>query len=125
MAVTIQTLLDGPRNVVIQIASTGSDTAQLILDVSALSPACTRVRLQQAWMSIAEGGTASVLWDATADTVALTVAGGSASHRDFRSFGGIRNNAGAGITGDVMLTTSAHAGSYILEFAKSGTVDRA
>jgi hypothetical protein len=124
MAVVTQTILDGPRNVVVKIASTGSDTDQIVVDVSALSPACTKLTLEQIWGSIAEGGLATFEWDATTDVVICHVAGGSASHRDYRSFGGITNNAGTGITGDVLLTTTAHAGSYVLSFKKAGVIDR-
>ena len=44
-------------------------------------------------------------------------------HLDFRSFGGIKNNAGSGITGDIDLTTLHHtsddAYTIILELSKS------
>jgi hypothetical protein len=60
MAVVTQTILDGPRNVVVKIASTGSDTDQIVVDVSALSPACTKLTLEQIWGSIAEGGLATL-----------------------------------------------------------------
>jgi hypothetical protein len=44
-------------------------------------------------------------------------------HFDFRSFGGIKNNAGGGITGDIDLTTLHHtandAYTIILELSKS------
>ena len=44
-------------------------------------------------------------------------------HLDFRSFGGIKNNAGGGITGDIDFTTSGHTNldhyTIILEMRKS------
>ena len=42
---------------------------------------------------------------------------------DFRSFGGIKNNAGGGINGDIDLTTNGHTNldhyTIVLELRKS------
>ena len=67
-------------------------------------------------------------WDASSNVKALILGGGVAleptvGHLDFRSFGGIKNNAGGGITGDIDLTTLHHtnndAYTIILELKKS------
>ena len=67
-------------------------------------------------------------WDASSNVKALILGGGvtlepTVGHLDFRSFGGIKNNAGGGITGDIDLTTLHHtsndAYTIILELKKS------
>ena len=67
-------------------------------------------------------------WNATSNVVA-TVLGGSAAagnvsgHMDFRSFGGLKNNAGSGINGDIDLTTHGHTAhdhyTVVLQLRKS------
>ena len=67
-------------------------------------------------------------WDASTNVKGLILGAGIAleptnGHFDFRSFGGIKNNAGGGITGDIDLTTLHHtandAYTIILELSKS------
>jgi hypothetical protein len=67
-------------------------------------------------------------WDASSNVKALILGGGvtlepTMGHLDFRSFGGIKNNAAGGITGDIDLTTLHHtsndAYTIILELSKS------
>jgi len=64
-----------------------------------------------------------MLWDATANVLAYTVAAGENGFVDFSSFGGIKNNAGAGVTGDLLFTTIGHTAtdsySIIIEVTKS------
>ena len=43
-------------------------------------------------------------WDATANVTALLLGAGQGV-QDYRIFGGVSNNAGAGKTGDVLVTT--------------------
>lgn len=55
---------------------------------------------------------AHLLWDATTDVVALSLpysAGGASVYMNFRDIGGLKNVAGSGITGDVLLTTTGLA----------------
>ncbi len=52
-------------------------------------------------------------WNATTNVVAAVLGGSAAAgnvsgHMDFRSFGGLKNNAGSGIDGDIDLTTHGH-----------------
>ena len=66
-------------------------------------------------------------FDASTNVPALVLGGSAAAgnvqgHMDFRSFGGIKNNAGSGVTGDIDLTTSGHTNldhyTIILELRK-------
>jgi hypothetical protein len=64
----------------------------------------------------------NVLWDATTDVPAFVLAPGQAQ-MDFSKFGGLINNAGAGVTGDIMFTTIGHSAgdtySIILHMKKN------
>lgn len=122
-AVTSQTLIDGPKNVVVKLTNVSDGTGEaavLKVDVSALNGAPDRVKINKVHYNV-NGMVASLLWDATTDVVALVLAGDGCF--DFTSFGGLINNAGTGVTGDILLTTTGHtaADSYsiILEMAKS------
>lgn len=120
--VSSQIILDGPRNVVMKFTSVSDGTGEaavLKVDVSALSGAPTRVRINKIQYSVS-GMVARLLWDATTDVTIVDLQGDGflkAHH-----FGGLINNGGAGVTGDIMLTTFGHTSgdSYtiILEMTK-------
>lgn len=127
--VTSQTILDGSRRLVIKwyLSSdgvAGELTDQIVVDVSALTPAATSVSLERVIWSI-NGFDAILEWDATADVEILRL-GANASTSDLcmKDFGGIWNNAGVGVTGDIVLTTSGFtavgdAGTIILICTKN------
>lgn len=121
----IQVLEEGPRNLVIKVDGTGGDSAAPLVDVSALNPACTRVRLMKAKYDVS--GTAALvtlLWDATAAVPIIYMSSGPGQELCFHKEGGITNNAGAGVTGDVLITSTASTNfSLVLWFAKGGVVD--
>ena len=135
-AVTSQTLSDGDTTAVMKFTniSDGSGEASVVkVDVSALTAnsstaaACSRVHITQVWYAIS-GMRIDLEWAATTNVKALILGGGVAleptnGHFDFRSFGGIKNNAGSGIDGDVALTTLHHtsndAYTIILELKKT------
>lgn len=122
-ATSSQTLIDGVKNVVMKLTflgdGSGEEAAVLKVDVSALNGAPTRVRIMRVHYSVA-GMVATLLWDATTDVRILDLQGDHTL--DFTYFGGLYNNAGAGITGDIMLTTTgagaADSYSIILEMIK-------
>ena len=134
-AVTSQTLVDGTRTAVMKFTniSDGNGEASVVkVDVSALNShpdgtACSRVHITQVWYSIS-GMRIDLEWAADTNVKALILGGGVAleptnGHFDFRSFGGIKNNAGGGINGDIDLTTSGHTNldhyTIVLELRKS------
>ena len=135
-AVTSQTLVDGDRTAVMKFTniSDGNGEASVVkVDVSALNSnshtgaACSRVHITQVWYAIS-GMRVDLEWNASSNVKALILGAGVAleptnGHFDFRSFGGIKNNAGGGITGDIDLTTLHHtandAYTIILELSKS------
>lgn len=123
-AVASQTLLDGPRKVVMKFTnvSDGSgESAVLKVDVSALMGAPTRVKIDRIFYATSTMSV-RILWDATTDVDAFTIGAFQTGVLDFTPIGGLINNAGAGVTGDIMFTTiGAAAGanySIILEMSK-------
>lgn len=121
-AVSTHKILDNDRNVVMKFTNTSDGTGESAVtkvDVSALNGAPSFVKLNRVRYSVA-GMVVRLLWDATADVTILDLQGDG--FLDFSGFGGIPNNAGAGVTGDIQLTTIGHTSgdsySIILEMQK-------
>ena len=134
-AVTSQTIVDTDKRAVIKLTnlSDGSGESSVKkVDVSALNShpdgtACSRVTIDQIWYDVG-GMRVSLEWNASTNVVAMVLGGSAAAgnvhgHMDFRSFGGIKNNAGSGIDGDIDLTTNGHTNldhyTIVLELRKS------
>tara|TARA_R100001143_G_C3234436_1_gene76227 strand:+ start:24 stop:440 length:417 start_codon:yes stop_codon:yes gene_type:complete len=134
-AVTSQKIIDDDKKLVYKFTniSDGSGEASVEkIDVSGLDTnyegeTCTRITLTQLWYDIG-GMRVAIEWNATSNVVALVLGGSAAAgvetgHFDFREWGGIPNNAGSGINGDVDLTTHGHTAhdhyTIVAEFRKS------
>jgi len=134
-AVTSQTIVDTDKRAIIKLTnlSDGSgESAVAKVDVSALNAnakgeTCSRVTLDQIWYDVG-GMRVALEWNASTNVVAVVLGGSAAAgnvqgHMDFRSFGGIKNNAGSGINGDIDLSTSGHTNldhyTIVLELRKS------
>jgi len=105
-AVTSQTLVDGERNTVMKFTNVSDGTGEaavLKVDVSALSGAPTSVKITRIDYDIS-GMAVNVLWDATTDVSAIVLSSGQ-NTLDLCGMGGLINNAGAGVTGDILFTT--------------------
>jgi len=134
-AVTSQTIIDTDKRAVIKLTNlsdgSGESAVEKVdvagLNTNAAGETCSRVTIDQIWYDIG-GMRVALEWNASTNVVA-TVLGGSAAagnvqgHMDFRSFGGIKNNAGSGIDGDIDLSTSGHTNldhyTIVLELRKS------
>lgn len=121
-AVTTQTIVDGARNTVIKLTNLSDGTGEAAVkkvDVSTLLGAPSAVSIRKVHYSVT-GMVATLLWDADTDVRILDLAGDG--WFDFTDFGGLPNNAGAGVTGDILLTTTGHSSgdsySIILELTK-------
>ena len=132
-AVTSQTLADGDRIAVVKFTNisdgTGESSVEKV-DISALAasnagltPALATI--EQIWYDVG-GMRVALEWNATTNVVAAVVGGSAAAgnvsgHMDFRSFGGIKNNASSP-DGDLDFTTSGHTNldhyTVILEMRK-------
>lgn len=113
-AVTSQVLADGPRNHVVHLTNVSDGTGEsavVKVDVSALSEVrpgvpCGSLKLKRiAWKT--EGMQVRLLWDATADVVFQVLPMDSQGDETFDP--PLPDNAGAGRTGDVKLTTVNHS----------------
>ena len=132
-AVTSQTLADGDRIAVMKftnISDGNGESSVEKVDISALAasnagltPALATI--EQIWYDVG-GMRVALEWNATTNVVAAVVGGSAAAgnvsgHMDFRSFGGIKNNASSP-DGDLDFTTSGHTNldhyTVILEMRK-------
>jgi len=114
-AVATTTIIDGPRKAVIYCTDTSDgdgEAAVTKVDVSSLSQSpdldtCTGVRLEKVVFSNVGMGV-KILWDATADVIALELPADYSDTLDFSDICGLPNYAGSGKTGDIQFTTVGH-----------------
>lgn len=123
--ITRQTLNDGEKNLTVKVHivgdGSGEETNTVLIDASTYSPVLpTNARLMRTHSHMS-GFTAELLWDATANVPAINIPDYDESS-DFSHIGGLKNNAGAGVTGDVLITTTGlgagDKGTIILTFSK-------
>ena len=113
--VASQTILDGPKTAVMKFTNISDGTGESAVtkvDVSALSAGtdgatCTGVSIEQIWWQCL-GMKVSIFFDATSDVLAIQLGENQSGHHDYTSFGGIPNNGGSGVTGDIKFTTVGH-----------------
>jgi hypothetical protein len=129
-AVASQTLLDGERMAIMKFTNLSDGTGEskvLKVDVSTLTSsasgkACDGVTITKIHAST-HGLEVQIYWDATTDVFCWCVPQNSTYTMDFEKFGGLTNNAGAGVTGDVLFSTAdASNGDFytiVLEMVKS------
>lgn len=112
--VTQKTIVNGSKKTVVHIAvdSDGSEeTALVVYDSSALATEAGIVdplncKIKKVTISSSSlTAQMKLLFDATTDVLAVAIPSGVAGVQDFKSFGGIKNTAGTGKTGDILLTT--------------------
>lgn len=123
-AVSSQILIDSERNVVMKFTNVSDGTGEaavLKVDVSTLQGAPDKVKIVGIDYDIS-GMSVNVLWDATTDVPAIVLAPGQAQ-MDYSKIGGLINNAGTGVTGDILFTTIGHSAgdtySIILRMKKN------
>jgi len=112
-AVTSQTLFDNERTAVMKFTNISDGTGEsavLKVDVSALTPSnsgqtCTRVTVTKIFIAN-HGMEVRMLWDATTNVPFFLSSPGATQTLDMNGFGGITNNAGAGVTGDIVFSTA-------------------
>lgn len=127
MAITVtkQDINDGSRNATVKlhlVSGAASDvTNQSLLDISSLDGAPTLVKI----VSLVASGSdmdIDLHWDATANVDIITIPPGETVY-DFRFTGGLPNNAGAGVTGDILFSTRGAAAdtefTIIMELKKT------
>ena len=127
MTITNQILVDGPRNTVIKVIG---DNVTLPLAVTtlitlstltAINPGMsgslppTRVRVDRIEYSISDGCVVVLAWNATTDVTLAELYG--RGKVDAKHYGGIQNNAGAGVTGNIDISAFGYGEATILTTA--------
>jgi hypothetical protein len=123
---TEQVLNNGPRNLVVKytIAGTTGDTATgILVNASDFGLGANSLTLMEVDASLT-GFSCNLLWDATANVALVEIPSDDPVSDDFSEFGGIKNNSGAGSTGDVLFTTTGYTaagdgGTIVLRFKKT------
>lgn len=121
-AVTSQIVVDGARNAVMKFTNLSDGTGESAVKkvtAASLVGAPAKVKIQKIHYSVF-GMSVRLLWDASSPVAIADLQGDG--WMDCERFGGLINNAGAGVTGDILLTTAGHSSgdSYtiILEMVK-------
>ena len=112
-AVTTQVILDGERDFIgkyTNISDGTGESAVVKIDASTLAVngfgrACNGVKINRIWANT-HGMEVKMLWDATTDVFAWMIPQNVSYKMDFSMFGGIPNNAGAGVNGNLLFTTA-------------------
>ena len=115
-AVTSQTLFDGDKHVVMKFTNISDGTGESAVkkvDVSALNAdingnTCTSVAIEKIWWQCI-GMKVRMFFDATSDAFIIELGENQSGYHDYSEFGGIKNNAGSGKTGDIDFTTVGHS----------------
>ena len=120
-AVASQTIQDGPRKAIFKFTNVSDGTGESAvkkIDVSALTAdpmtgaACTKVTIEKIWYSTIGMGV-KIFFDASTDVLAWQLNADYADEIDLSEFNGIPNNAGSGVTGDIMFTTVGHSNNDV------------
>lgn len=108
--VTSQTLIDGDRNLVMLftgLLDTSNEARVAKVTLSGFLPIPTRVRVDRIAYSFSGTLVGILDWDATTPVRFLSLSG--QGEICARPYGGLVNNAGAGITGNIAFTTAGWA----------------
>ena len=121
---SIQILQDGPRNLVVKLIGT-LDTSDVslatLVDVATLSAItndgqlATRIVIDKISYNIEAGLAVNLYWDATTDVLAASLVN-SGDDLYAQSYGGLWNNAGTGITGNLLYSTQGWSAGATLSF---------
>jgi len=124
MAVVIQELYDSDFVTTIKVTTTSTNSAVQILDASDLEGAATDPRVSIVACQWTVGNQTDLLFDATSNVVALSLNGNGTFNVGGQTLPAIPNNAGTGVTGDILLTNgSASVGTIILKVRKVSGYD--
>jgi len=115
-AVTSQTIFDGDKKVIQKFTNISDGTGESAVkkvDVSALTTnghgqTCTSVTIEKIWWQCV-GMKTRLFFDATSNAFIIELGENQSGYHDYSSFGGLKNNAGSGVTGDILFTTVGHS----------------
>mgnify|MGYP003128707351 FL=1 len=114
--VTSQTIIDGVKTAVVKFTNESDGTGESAVkkvDVSALTSdndgtACTSVTIKRIYWAT-RGMAVDIEFDASTNVLAICIPADSTGDEEYDTFGGIPNNAGSGVTGDIDFTTVGHS----------------
>ena len=69
---------------------------------------CTGVTIEKIWWQCV-GMKTRLFFDATSNAFIIELGENQSGFHDYTSFGGLKNNAGSGVTGDILFTTVGHS----------------
>ena len=128
-SVTSQTLIDGERTVIMKFTNISDGTGESavtkvnvsLLTASDSGKACTRVTVTKIYIAT-HGMEVRMYWDASTDVPFFLSSPAATQTLDMTGFGGITNNGGTGVNGNIVFSTAdASAGDTywcILEMVK-------
>ena len=117
MAVVLQEIVDSDFEYFVKITTTGTNSAASVFDASDAEGAATDPRTSITGVAWSVAAQTDILWDATSNIVALSLSGsGKMGFAD--GMPSIPNNAGSGITGDVLVTNGTSVGTILIKFKK-------
>ena len=117
MAVVLHEIKDSDFEYILKATTTGTNSAASLLDVSAAEGAATDPRVSIVGVAWSLAAQTDILWDATTNVVALSL-NGSGNYGHTHDMPAIPNNAGSGVTGDVLVTNGTSVGTIIIKFSK-------
>lgn len=107
VAATTQIIEQGPRNLIVQLSGlgdgSGNENKVIKVDVSALTPACSRVKIMKIDGAI-EFGVVDLYWDALVPVKFASLTG--SVDLDYSKGGGLNNPKPNGWSGDLLLSTN-------------------
>lgn len=108
--ITKQTIVDGSKYLVVHIyiqgdGVTGDETNTVLIDASTYSPAFTNESVEVIHANL-NGFEATLLWDATVNVPFYHIPQYEVHYSASEIKEAIPNNAGAGKTGDILITTN-------------------
>ena len=121
---SIQILQDGPRNLVVKltgILDTSDVSLATLVDVATLSAItdggqlATRIIIDKISYNIEAGLAVNLYWDATTDVLAASLVN-SGDDLYAQKYGGLWNNSGTGITGNLLYSTQGWSAGATLSF---------
>ena len=117
MAVVLHEIIDSDFEYFLKATTTGTNSAASIFDASAAEGAATDPRVSITGIAWSVAAQTDILWDATSNIVALSLSGsGKVGFAD--GVPSIPNNAGSGVTGDVLITNGTSVGTIWVRFKK-------
>ena len=117
MAVVLHEIIDSDFEYFLKVTTTGTNSAASIFDASDAEGAATDPRVSITGIAWSVAAQTDILWDATSNVVALSLSGsGKVGFAD--GVPSIPNNAGSGITGDVLITNGTSVGTIWIKFKK-------